>query len=162
MLTALHPAQAGPNVVTSSADRGIFGKHPATCFKIAEVADCLFSAPGPKRIVSYAEQIVFGATRETKDNHYSAPLDGQLEGFPNARKHVALCGATRVTLINGSAQRSKLCLVFPLLPFQCPQGSPHHLAGVFVAAGLNLLQNEAIKFVGQIDISRRHNDPSGL
>ena len=39
-----------------------------------------------------------------------------------------------------------------------PQSGAHDLTGVFVASSLNLLGDEAVKFVGQTDVPGRHGD----
>src|ERR1035438_10199746 len=81
---------------------------------------------------------------------------GEVECFPDTRKWVAFGDAAGVALVNGRAQRGKLRLVLSFLTIQVAQRGAYDLAGVFVAATLYLLQHEAVKLVGQIDITGRH------
>src|ERR1039457_7032210 len=86
----------------------------------------------------------------------------KLEFLPDTPKCVAFGYFTGVTFIDGRAQRGKLRLVQFFLASQGPQRCAHDLAGVFVAATLYFLQHEAVKLVGQIDISGWHDTPSSL
>jgi hypothetical protein len=156
VLAALHSPKAGTNIVTRSAQSGIIGKHLATGLKIVEVSDSLVFAPGAKRISSDAEQVGFGMTREAKRGHGLALRRAKVECFPDARKWVAFGNTAGVAFINGRAQGGKLRLVQFFLTSQGPQRCAHDLAGVFVATTRDLLQHEAVKLVGQIDISGRH------
>ena len=51
------------------------------------------------------------------------------------------------------SQPGKFDLVLLFLALQRAQSSAHDLAGILVAAALDLRQHEAVKFVGQIDIA---------
>jgi hypothetical protein len=154
---ALHSTKAGTNIVTRPAQRGIIGKHLATHLQIVEVTDGLVFAPGAKGIRADAEQVGFGTATETKRGHGLALRRGKFECSPDPRKRVAFGNTAGVAFINGRAQRGKLRFVTLFLAFQGPQGRAHYLAGVFVAAALYLLQHEAVKLVGQVDISGRHD-----
>jgi hypothetical protein len=59
---ALHPAQAGTNVVTGPAQRGFIRKHLATFLKIAGVACALSFAPSAQSMTRDAEQIRLSQT----------------------------------------------------------------------------------------------------
>jgi hypothetical protein len=74
MLAALHPTEAGTNIVTRSAQRGIIGKQLATGLKIINVTDGLVFAPRVKRISADAEQIGFGPSGETKRGHRTSAV----------------------------------------------------------------------------------------
>jgi len=154
---ALHPAKAGTNMVTRPAQRGMIGKHLATRLKIVDVTEGLVFAPGAKGISADAEQIGFAPTGETKRGHGLARPRGKVEGLPDTCKDAALGNTACVALIDGRLQRGKLRLVLLFLTFQRPQRGAHNLAGVLVAAALYLLQHEAVKLVGQIDITGRHD-----
>jgi hypothetical protein len=145
---ALHPAKTGTNIVTRPAQLGIAGKHLATLFEIVDVTDGLAFAPGTKGISADAEQIGFGATRETKRGHGLARRCREVQCFPHAREYAALGDATGVTAIDGGPQCGEFRFILPLLAIQGPQRRAHYLAGVFVAPALNLQQHEAIKLLG--------------
>jgi hypothetical protein len=103
MLTALHPAEAGTNIVTRSPQRWIIGKHLATGLKIIKVTDDLVFAPSAKGISADAEQIGFGPARETKRGHGLARCCGKFECFSDTRKYIAFGNTTGVAVINGFA-----------------------------------------------------------
>jgi hypothetical protein len=53
-----------------------------------------------------------------------------------------------ILFINSRSQRGKLCFVLLLLPLEDPQPGAHDFADVFLAPGLDLLGDEAVKLVG--------------
>jgi hypothetical protein len=65
----LHTTQAAANVIASPTRRRIVRQHLAARLQIADVADGLVLTPGAKRICANAQQIGFGAARETKEGH---------------------------------------------------------------------------------------------
>src|ERR1035438_7967169 len=98
------------------------------------------------------------APREKRNSAMRLALRrGKFKCSPNPRKWFALGNTAGVAFINGCAQRGKLRLVQCFLTSQGPQRRAHDLAGVFVAATLDLLQHEAVELFGQIDISGRHD-----
>jgi len=77
MLTALHPAEAGTNMVTRLPQRGIIGKHLATGLKIIKVTGGLVFAPVAKGVSADAKQVGFGPARKTKRGHGLAQCCGK-------------------------------------------------------------------------------------
>lgn len=117
MRAALHPANARPNIVTRSPQRGIIGEHPATGLKIIHITDGLVFAPGAEGISADAEQVAFGPARETKRGPRLARRRGKLQVFSDTRKHVTLGNTAGVAFINGGAQLGELCLVLLFFAF---------------------------------------------
>src|ERR1019366_5664026 len=113
------------------------------------------------RCEEYKRRCLAGRLRHDARNDSGprlTPRRAKLQGLPDTVEGVAFGNAAGVSLIDGRAQRSKLRLVLPLLALQRPERGAHNLAGVFVTSVLNLLQHEAVKLFGQIDISRGHGD----
>jgi hypothetical protein len=67
--TDLHTTQAGANIIAGPTQRRIVSQHLATRLQITDVADGLALTPGAKRISADAQQVGFGAARETKGGH---------------------------------------------------------------------------------------------
>ena len=65
----LHTTQAGANTLASPTQRRIVSQHPATRLQITDVADGMALTPGAKRISADAQQVGFGAARETNGGH---------------------------------------------------------------------------------------------
>src|SRR6266481_7028660 len=87
-----------------------------------------------------------------------ARRSGKLQGLTDTPKYVTLGDTAGVAFVDSRSQRGKLRFVLLFLALQSPQSGAHDLTGVFVASSLNLLGDEAVKFVGQIDIPGRHDD----
>jgi hypothetical protein len=81
---------------------------------------------------------------------------GESKGLPDTRKGVSLCSAAGVTFVNRRPQRDKLGLVLLFFALQCSKRCADNLTGVFITATFDLRQYEAVKLVGQIDITRWH------
>src|ERR1017187_10892722 len=98
------------------------------------------------------------APREKRNSAMRLALHrGKVKCSPDPGKWFALGNTAGVAFINGCAQRGKLRFELLFLTIQGPQRRTHDLARVFVAAALYFLQHEAVKLVGQIDISGRHD-----
>ncbi len=100
MPAAFHSTQTGTNIVTAPAQPDIVSQHLATGFEIVDVTDGLDLAPVTKGVRPDAQQICFSTPRETKEGHGLARLRGEIQCFPNARKHVALSNTARGAFIN--------------------------------------------------------------
>ncbi|HTC36921.1 MAG TPA: hypothetical protein VK724_26315 [Bryobacteraceae bacterium] len=60
MLSTLHSAQAGADIIAASTKCRIVSQHPTTSLEFDDVADGLVFAPGPKGISSDPQQVGFG------------------------------------------------------------------------------------------------------
>ena len=100
-----HAPQAGADIITASAHGRIIGEHLATRLKVFKVADGLVFTPGAKGESAYAEQVNFGATRETKESHCLAPGLGKLERLADTFENVALGKTACVAFIDSRSQR---------------------------------------------------------
>src|SRR5882724_8833059 len=85
-----------------------------------------------------------------------ARRSGKLQGLTDTPKYVTLGDTAGVAFVDSRSQRGKLRFVLLFLALQSPQSGAHDLTGVFVASSLNLLGDEAVKFVSQIDVPGRH------
>jgi hypothetical protein len=117
MFAALHPPEAGTNIVTRSPQLGIIGKHLTTGLKIINVTDGLVFAPGAEGIRADAEQVGFGSARETNRGHRLARRRGKVQCFSDTRKHLAFGNTAGIAFINGGAQRGELRFVLLFLAF---------------------------------------------
>lgn len=69
MPAVLHAPQAGTDIVTRTAQRGIIGQHPAAGLQTVEVADSLVFSPSAKGVCCDCQQVGFGALREPEEGH---------------------------------------------------------------------------------------------
>ena len=81
---------------------------------------------------------------------------GKLEGLPDTPKYVALDDTAGIAFVDSRAQRDEFRFALLFLALQIPQPGSHNFTGVFVTSCHNLFGDEAVKFVGQVDISSRH------
>ena len=98
---ALHPTEAGTNILACPAQRGPVGKHLATGLQLVEVTDGLVLSPSSKRVFGDTQQVRFGPARQAKRGHGLTPRRGEFEGPPDARKRVACRNAAGIALIDG-------------------------------------------------------------
>jgi hypothetical protein len=66
MFAALHPAEAGTNIVTRSPQHGIIGEHLTTRLKIINARDGLFFAPGTEE---FSKDCQFGERVRTETSN---------------------------------------------------------------------------------------------
>lgn len=69
VLSVLHAAQAGPDIITSATQFRIIGKLPARCFNPFDVAKGLFFAPGAQAVCKDVHQVGFGQPGEAEPGH---------------------------------------------------------------------------------------------
>jgi hypothetical protein len=99
MLAMLHAAQAGADIITSSAQIRIASELLATYFQIVNIADSLVFTPSIQSVTGDIYQVGFCSAGKTKRGHTLALLSAELEPLPNARKGTFLGNAAGIPLI---------------------------------------------------------------
>ncbi len=123
--------QTGANPVAGPAKQRIADQHLGALLKAVQVALCLSRTPGFDRVDANAQQVRPGPFGKTERRPWLAWIRCQIERLANLREDIALGYAACVSLVDSRAQGFKLRFVEPLIPFQNPQRSAHHFAGVF-------------------------------
>lgn len=154
---------ARPDVVAHAAQFGIVREHLAARFQSVNVMHRLIKSPGAEgKLAKWIEDRLRRPGRG-EIRPLLARLYRKLERLPHTGKDIALGHAAGIPGIDGGAERGELGLGLLLVTLQGAERGADHFARAIVTSGLDLRCDEAIEFLGQIDIAGGHWLPaSGL